>query len=442
VIRYLLLFFLILSYSTYNLKAQQNKTSKLEMGFFKNVKIFEQKRGHGMGPSEPSIFINPKNTNNIVVGSIIDFVHSSFDGGKTWETNCLKSSMGVWGDPSITADNKGNFYYAHLSDPDGTNWNSDKILDRMVVQKSTDGGKTWSDGAAVGMNSPKQQDKEWLAVNPFNNEIYLTWTEFDRYNSQNPNDKSRILFSKSADDGLSWSKPIKLSQFEGNTLDDDKTVEGAVPSVGPNGEIFVAWSFDDKIYFDKSMDGGLTWLKKDIVVCDQPGGWNFEVPGLNRTNGMPITGVDISENKFKGTIYINFSDQRNGENDTDIFIVKSTDGGNHWSSPKRINQDKTKTHQFLTWMSIDPKTGFIYILYYDKSKYTNALTDVVLAISTNGGESFTNTSISEKPFETNEGIFFGDYSNINAYNGIVRPVWTQQDHGTLSIWTALIKFKP
>ncbi|NDK17920.1 MAG: exo-alpha-sialidase, partial [Zetaproteobacteria bacterium] len=74
-IRYLLLFFLILSYSTYNLKAQQNKTSKLEMGFFKNVKIFEQKRGHGMGPSEPSIFINPKNTNNIVVGSIIDFVH-------------------------------------------------------------------------------------------------------------------------------------------------------------------------------------------------------------------------------------------------------------------------------------------------------------------------------------------------------------------------------
>lgn len=440
--RYLLLFLLILSFTTYNLKAQQNKISTAEISSFKNVKIFEQKSGQSMGPSEPSIFINPKNTNNIVVGSIIDFVHSSFDGGKTWKTNHIKSSMGVWGDPSITADNKGNFYYAHLSDPDGTNWSSDKILDRMVVQKSTDGGKTWSDGAAVGMNSPKQQDKEWLTVNPFNNEIYLTWTEFDRYNSQNPNDKSRILFSKSVNDGLTWSKPIKLSQFEGNTLDDDKTVEGAVPSVGPNGEIFVAWSFDDKIYFDKSMDGGLTWLKKDIVVCDQPGGWNFEVPGLNRTNGMPITGVDISKSKFKGTIYINFSDQRNGENDTDIFIVKSTDGGDHWSSPKRINQDKTKTHQFLTWMSVDPKTGFIYVLYYDKSKYTNALTDVVLAISTNGGESFTNTIISEKPFETNENIFFGDYSNINAFNGIVRPVWTQQDKGTLSIWTALIKFKP
>ena len=158
--RYLLLFSLILSYTTYNLKAQQNKTSKDEISSFKNVKIFEQKRGHGMGPSEPSIFINPKNTDNIVVGSIINFVHSSFDGGKTWITNRLKSTMGVWGDPSITADSKGNFYYAHLSDPDGTNWNSDKILDRMVVQKSTDGGKTWSDGAAVGMNSPKQQDKE------------------------------------------------------------------------------------------------------------------------------------------------------------------------------------------------------------------------------------------------------------------------------------------
>lgn len=439
--RLLLIFFVIIILLPVSIKAQQIKQSKVVISSFKNVKIFERISGKGLGPAEPSIFINPKNPNNIVAGSIINFSHTSFDSGQTWATNQIKSSMGVWGDPCIIADTKGNFYYAHLSDPDGTNWRSDKILDRMVVQKSTDGGKTWSDGASIGMNSPKQQDKEWMTVNPFNNEIYMTWTEFDKYNSKNPDDKSRILFSKSTDDGLIWSKPIKLSQFEGNTLDDDLTVEGAVPSVGPNGEIYVAWGFDNKIYFDKSTDGGSTWLDKDIIASAQPGGWNFEVPGLNRTNGMPVTGVDISDSKFKGTIYINFADQRNGVNDTDVFIVKSLDGGYSWSHPLRVNQDKTKTHQFLTWMSIDPKTGFIYILFYDKSKYTDALTDVVLAISTDGGENFTNTKISEKPFETNSRVFFGDYSNINAYNNIVRPVWTRQDKGILSIWTALIQLK-
>jgi len=408
---------------------------------FKNVKIYEQEMGHGLGPAEPSIFVNPINTQNIVAGSIINFYHTSFDGGKTWKTNRLQSQFGVWGDPCITADTKGNFYYAHLSDPEGTNWRSKKILDRMVVQKSTDGGKTWSKGASVGLNPPKQQDKEWLAVNPFNNDIYITWTEFDKYGSKNPMDKSRILFSKSQDDGITWSKSVKLSQFEGNALDDDLTTEGAVPSVGPNGDIYVAWSYDEKIYFDKSTDGGNTWLKNDIVATTQPGGWNFEVPGLNRTNGMPVTGVDISNSKYRGTIYINFADQRNGKDNTDVFIVKSSDNGSTWSKPIKVNQDTTKTHQFLTWMSVDAKTGYVYILFCDRHKYTDTKTDVVLAISTDGGNSFKNTTISEKPFIARSNVFFGDYTNLSVYNGVVRPIWTRVDKDTLSVWTALIDIK-
>jgi len=435
------LFITIFLFVNFSVKAQYFESNNLKIDSFKDVKIFEQAPGHGLGPSEPSIYINPLNINNIVVGSIINFVHVSFDGGNTWKTNTLSSSMGVWGDPCVIADAKGNFYYAHLSDPEGLNWASEKILDRIVVQKSTDGGKKWSDGVGVGKNSPKQQDKEWFAVNPYNNDLYITWTEFDKYNSTNPKDKSRILFSKSNNGGKTWCKPIKLSEFEGNSLDDDKTVEGAVPSVGPDGEIYVAWAYNNKIYFDKSINSGKTWLDKDIVATTQPGGWNFEVPGLNRTNGMPVTGVDLSNGKYRGTIYINFADQRNGKDDTDIFIVKSTDGGKHWSNPIRVNKDNTKTHQFLTWMSVDPKTGYIYIIFYDKSKYKNNLTDVVLAISTDGGASFSNTTITKKPFKTNKKVFFGDYSNINAYNGIVRPVWTQQDKGTMSLWTALINIK-
>jgi hypothetical protein len=421
-----------------NCKAQieSNNNKKLVT---ENVKIYEQASNRDFGPCEPSIFINPKNPKNIVAGSIINYAHHSFDGGKTWKTQKLKSPLGVWGDPCITADKNGHFYYFHLSDPDGTNWLSKKVLDQMVVQKSVDGGKTWSSGTGIGKHPyPKQQDKEWATVNPFNNDIYLTWTEFDKYGSRHKKHKSRILFSKSTDEGQTWSETSILSELEGDAIDDNNTVEGAVPAVGTNGDIFVSWSFNYHIYFDRSSDNGQTWLKKDIVVSNQIGGWEFDVPGFTRVNGMPITCVDLSNSKYKGTIYINFADQRNGADNTDIFLVKSVDNGQTWTKPLRVNNDKTKTHQFFTWMSVDPKTGFIYIVYYGRSHYIDNQTDVVLAISRDGGKTFSNQIISDTPFTPNKNIFFGDYNNINAYNGIVRPIWTRLDHGRLSIWTCLI----
>ena len=435
----ILLLFILVSCKVTEVAKNENTDNKN----YKVVKIFEQSTSSGLGPCEPSIYINPKNTKNIVVGSVIDFVHYSFDSGKTWTTNRIKSNLGIWGDPCIIADNYGHFYYFHLSDPEGTNWNSKLILDRIVVQKSEDGGKTWSSGVGIGKNDyPKQQDKEWATANPFNNELYVTWTEFDKYGSKSKEHRSRILFSKSIDNGKSWSKPYTLSEIEGTANDDSTTTEGAVPSVGINGEIYCAWSVNEKIYFDKSTDNGKTWLNKDVLVCSQPKGWKFKVDGLNRVNGMPVTAVDLSKGKHKGTIYINFSDQRNGTDNTDIFIVKSVDGGKTFSKPIKVNQDTTKTHQFLTWMSVDPKTGYIYIVYYDRSRYKNTQTDVVLAISKDGGNTFTNKVISEKPFVApNKNIFFGDYNNIHAYNGIVRPVWTHYENGKMSIMTCLIEDK-
>lgn len=406
---------------------------------YKNIKIYEQSNGK-LGPCEPSIFINPKNTQNIIAGSVIDYVHQSLDGGKTWKTKSLQSELGVYGDPCIVADNKGFFYYFHLSNPQGKAYNSKQFLDRMVVHKSEDNGETWTDGTGIGKHEyPKQQDKEWAVVNPFNNHIYLTWTEFDKYGSKDTKDQSRILFSKSTDGAKTWSETCVLSELSGNAIDDDKTTEGAVPAVGVNGEIFVSWSYNDTIYFDKSMDEGKTWLKHDVEVCKQPNGWTFSLSDMSRVNGLPITAVDLSTSKYRGTIYVNFSDQRNGEDNTDIFIVKSINNGNSWSKPHKVNTDNTKTHQFFSWMSVDPKTGFIYIVYYDRSKYTDTQTDVVLAVSKDGGNSFSNSTISEKAFVPNSKVFFGDYNNIHAYDGVIRPIWTAFYKKKLSVWTCLVE---
>lgn len=384
-------------------------------------------------PNEPAIVINPNNTNIQFAASNIANYYVSTDAGATWSENVLTSSIGVWGDPSLAIDNNNNFYFSHLSNPSSNGF----WLDRIICQKSSDNGVTFTDGSYFGLNGTKEQDKEWISVDS-NNNLYAFWTEFDVYGSANTNDKTRILFSKSIDGAVTWTAPVKVNVVDGNCLDSDDTVEGAVPAIGPNGEIYTTWGGPNGITFTKSTDGGLTWLNQEILVDSMPNGWDFSIPGLDRCNGMPITVCDTSGGQYNGTIYVNWSDQRNGANDTDIWLKKSVDGGNTWSAIVRVNDDVAGKHQFLSWMDIDQTNGNIYIVFYDRRNYTDDNTDVYLARSTDGGLTFQNILISESPFVPTNTVFFGDYTNISAHNGVIRPIWNRVHNGNSSIWTALI----
>ena len=386
---------------------------------------------HSGTPTEPTIAVHPNNPNIVVAAANINNYYYSNNGGLNWTRKTLSSTFGVWGDPVMVFDNTGNLFFGHLSNPSSGSW-----LDRIVVQKSTDGGVTYNNGSFAGLNG-KQHDKQWLAVDS-NNNLYMTWTQFDSYGSTNPNDKTAILFSKSVDGGNSWSNALKINQIDGDCVDEDNTVEGAVPAIGPNNEIYVSWAGPAGLVFDRSFDGGNTWLTNDIKIADIPGGWDFMIPGLDRSNGLPITACDISNGPNRGTIYVNWSDQRNGTDNTDVFLSKSTDGGNTWTSPVKVNNDNSGKHQFLTWMTIDQTNGNLYFVFYDRRSYTDNRTDVYIAKSTDGGQSFVNMKVNQTTFTPNAGIFFGDYTNIAVRNGVVRPIWGDQVGGASRIVTANI----
>jgi hypothetical protein len=385
-------------------------------------------------PNEPAICMNPKNPNQIVAGSNLNFYFYSTNGGYNWTRATLTSTYSVWGDPAIAVDTNGHFYYGHLTNPSGS-----YFIDRIVVQKSTNGGVNWNNGAFAGYIPPKQQDKEWLCVDRRNNHIYMTWTQFDRYGSSASTDSTVILFSKSTDAGESWSNVLRINKKAGDCVDEDNTVEGAVPCTGPNGEIYTSWSGPLGLVFDKSLDGGTTWLPNDKFVTDQPGGWDYAIPGIYRANGLPVTACDVSNGPYRGNIYINWTDQRNGTLDTDVWMIKSTDGGNTWGTVKRVNDDPPGKQQFFTWMTIDQVTGHLYFVFYDRRNYTGNQTDVYMAKSTDGGETFTNFKVSESPFTPSSSTFFGDYTNITAHAGIVRPIWARLS-GSMSIYTAIVDF--
>lgn len=390
-------------------------------------------------PLEPSIAINKRNPDNIVAAVVLDKAIYSKDGGLSWQTTTLKSPFGVYGDPAVISDVKGDFYYFHLADPSGKGRSDDAWLDRIVMQKSTDGGETWDEGVSIGNNPPKDQDKEWPAVHPRKQYVYTTWTQFDKYGLTDPNCHSNIMFSMSTNGGKKWSAPIQINQNPGDCVDDDNTTEGAVPAVDNEGRVFVAWSNQGNIYFDRSYNGGTTWLTNDLLIAKHHGGWSMKIPGLNRSNGMPVLMIDNSKSRLSGSLYLVWADQKNGENDTDIWFMRSTNGGDFWSPPLRINQDEPGKHQFLPWMTVDQATGYIYIVYYDRRAYDDLQTDVYLAYSVDGGASFKEVKISEKPFIPTDTKFFGDYTNIDAHKGIITPIWTRMDDGRTSVLTAIIK---
>jgi hypothetical protein len=382
---------------------------------------------------EPSIAIDPNNPQIMAAGSIIDDYYYSTDGGQTWKSSNLKSEYGVWGDPVLTFDYTGRVYYFHLSNYKKTSW-----IDRIVCQSTDSVGGSFDKGTFPKPDGSKAQDKHWVVVNPVNNEIYLTWTQFDAYDSKAKEDSSIILFSKSSDQGKTWSDPLRISYYAGDCLDGDNTVEGAVPALGPNGEIYVTWSGPKGLVIQKSIDGGTTWLEKEQQIHFHVGGWDFAVPGLQRANGLPILVSDMSEGPNKGTLYLNWCDQKNGLSNTDVWLSKSTDGGVTWSEAIRVNQDKTKRHQFFTWMTVDQSDGALYFVYYDRRNHNSTQTDVYLSASYDGGETFHDFKLNNKPFTPTEDQFLGDYLNIAAVDGVIRPIYPRMDHSKMTLWVTLV----
>ena len=417
---------------------------------------------NAINPAEVSIAINPKNPDNMIAASFQtgrppkpragSYHYVTFDGGKTWKTVATPNPTNlVQGDDVLAFSSDGVAYHAHLSFDGIRLARPVRAENGMIVNVSKDGGNTWSDGTAAinHINTVIPfEDKPGLVVDNapgsrFKSNVYLAWTRFDVYGSADPEHRSQIYFTRSTDQGQTFSMPFRISDTGGDCLDSDNTVEGAVPAVGPNGEVYVVWAGPLGLVFDKSTDGGLTF-GKDKVIGNIPGGWDFGIEGLNRANGMPVTGVDLSNGPNKGTLYVNWIDARNG--DPDVFVMSSPNGGETWTAPVRVNDDALKygKAQFFTWMAIDPADGAVNIVFYDRRDGNGTQTGLTLARSVDGGRTFVNHKIDLPQFSINERAFFGDYSSITAYGGRVTPAFMHfvNEGGNLAISVALFRFKP
>lgn len=375
--------------------------------------------------SEPSIAINPVNTDSIYVASVLQNIALSSDGGETWDSRIAKSKFGVYGDPVLHFNDKNTLMYLHLSKTSGKEWG--EWFDRIVYQELHNGlANMTTHDKEIGFNQDKVQDKHWVSTDNYSEKhkgnTYVTWTEFDVYGSKDVNDKSRIRFSKLAPNDSVFSQAITISDTTGDCEDGDHTLEGATTAVGPFGEIYCTWAGHNNIYFDKSLDGGITW-SKDEIIAKQENGWAMDMPNIGRANGMPFLAIDKSKTTSKGNLYLVWADERNGH--ADIWLKMSTNQGESWSKAIKLNRDGGNSHQYFPNLTINQETGKVYVAYYDQRNSANALFyDIYVSEFSPQDAIIKDYKVNENPIPLpGNKFFFGDYLDLDCQKDLLALVY-------------------
>lgn len=375
--------------------------------------------------NEPSIAVNTKDPQQVAVAWQINAsVAYSADGGRTWKTaeGTAPRDYRISGDVSITFDAAGRAVLCYIAfDKLGTSqyWAQGATRNGIFVRRSADGGQAWPSGATavISHDSTPQipfEDKPYVVAattGPHAGDLYVGWTQFTLSTTE-------LLFSRSTDGGTTWSKPIKLSSVPGLPRDDNGALEGFDGVVATDGSIYTVWDDRDGIMMAESHDGGVSFSKERSILRTGPG--FFGVVGVSRSNGFPQIGIDARN----GNLYVAWSDYTNG--DVDVFVSSSSDHGQTWSAPVRVNNDSIHdgADQFFQWLAVDPVNGAVNLVFYDR-RPDNKHTTVTLARSTDGAKTFSNYAFDQESFET-EGDFLGDYLALAAYGNKVFAAWAHQ----------------
>jgi hypothetical protein len=396
---------------------------------------------------EPMISRHPVNHDimfvssyNVVIGTSFrsEGVYVTTNGGLTWfgSDSCTGAPLqNHAGDPGPIIDKDGRLLLTHLGNfPSG-----------MFGNFSTDFGLTWSNNATIasGDNDKGSPATDDLPLSPYYGRTYLAWS---RFISPFP-----VVFSFTSNGGNNWTALQQINASIGGHQS-----LGAGIAAGPNGVVYVTWasvilSFpfnEDFLGFASSSNGGVNWVIAETAIDINGIKTSSLAPWGIRVNSYPGTDVDKTGGSRSGWIYIVTAEKNHSPagSDPDIVFFRSTNGGSSWSQGIRVNQDPINNGkvQYFPAMRVD-ESGGINIVYYDNRNTTQDSMSVYLSRSTNGGNSWSDYSVSNHRFKPQSIVGAGtgnqgDNIGITSGNGKHFPVWMDNSAGIYQVWTAVIDY--
>jgi hypothetical protein len=336
---------------------------------------------------------------------------SSTDGGRTFgDITNLSNNPGFSEHPQISV-NGSNVYVVWA---DNTSSNRD-----IYLISSTDGGRTFGDVINLSNNAADSHNQE---IDVVGNNVYVTWQDTQK----NTNGNSNISFASSTDGGRTFGDVINLSNNAGTS---------SFPKVSSfKNDVYVIWNIDredeastiygkkDGVFFTKSADGGNSFSKEIRINLDEKPGEAQIAANDNDVYvvwGSPDPSVDqynnIESNGGNGA----------GVGGGGIFFAKSADGGNSFASPVFIKEKFNSSHN----VEIVSHSGELIIAVQGSLNEPGGNQDIFLMKSLDRGNTFSsaqnisnNAGVSECPSAAaslDNGIFLTWQDNTPGNNDVL-----------------------
>lgn len=304
---------------------------------------------------------------------------------------------------------------------------------------SQDGGVTWSEPVAVGptVRSIFGEESE---------------PEAGELSSMEGGEGASLAQAPEAEVELPQQRLLQgiipanaFQEGESEAEGEKRTVQGVVPVVDNEGNVYVFWfdSTDDEsqkglgeFYMAKSEDAGVTFAKPKRIA-------SFLEPGFRPRTAFFRYWASVFPKAAVGPnneLYIVFTalPPERPADEGDIYFIRSTDGGSRWSRPKRLNQDETDSVQFFPALAVAPN-GTLHVMWGDMRDDTvETRYHIYYTSSEDQGDSwgFKNEELDldvgdarVTDFPTNpnkafpQGLFIGDYFSIAATDEEAYMVW-------------------
>ncbi len=367
----------------------------------------------GDAANEPTIAIDPTRPNRIAIcWRQFDSIASSFrqagrahsqNGGQSWTFPGSLSPGLFRSDPVLMSDADGVFYFSSL--PSGTS---------VVVYKSLDQGVTWlPEVPAFG------GDKQWIAVDRTSGigrgNLYQIWNV--QFSCCPPND-----FTRSINEAASFQGPfaVPTPSMKWGTMDvgHDGTLHLAGSNLGQTGHLFT------KSLNAQNPAVNPTFTPPQAIAL----GGVIPFGGASTPNPAGLMGqtwiaTDHSSGATRGNIYVLQSLDPPGTDPMDIMFIRSTDGGNTWTAPRRVNDDPVGNNawQWFGTMSVAPN-GRIDVIWNDtRNTGSFRLSETRYTFSLNAGDTWSPSVVMTPVWDSHIGWpqqnKIGDYYHMISDNG-------------------------
>ncbi|CAN5500706.1 sialidase family protein [soil metagenome] len=394
--------------------------------------------------NSPSVVRDPGDPEHLVISHRIDrprfsaLLEWSDDNGATWQPTTLRLPPGTEACAASPDDTPCPFAPDLAFGPDGTlyvlyvslqgNGNTPSAL---WLATSTDGGRSLEPPVAVAGELTFQPR---VTVDG-DGAVHVIWLAAEEVGLNQLAGPARIVASRSDDGGQTFSTPVPVSDAG------RERVGAASPVIDTDGDVIVLYEdFKANRRDFEGLEGPRAEEPFALVVTRSDDGGQTYAPGVELESGVVATErflVFLPEFPSlaagpDGMLFVAWADGRN--DDEDVFLRRSDDGGATWSEAVRVNDNPVGdgTGQYLPRLSVAPD-GRVDVLFYDRrADPTDVRTDVYIASSDDRGRTFTNQRVSTRSFDSRVGPTLGpDYgTDFGTRLGL-----TSTDRGAYAAWT-------